>query len=271
MGKPGFGPLLRQWRRTRRMSQEELAEASEVSARHVSFLETGRSAPSRSMVLLLASALDLPLRERNLLLHAAGFAAVYRESPLDPEAMTPVSRVLDLILGHQEPYPAVAVTPGWDLVRTNEAAARVFARLMEDPAAPGVATNVVHAVFHPKGLRPAIVNWDEVGQHLMDRLYRDAWLEGEAGPTHALIEALARYPDVPGRFHAPEVSVPPEVCIPVHVKKGDVELRLFTTITTLGTPIDLTAQELRVESYFPADEASDRWLRAEAEASGRGA
>lgn len=270
MSKAGFGPLLRQWRRTRRMSQEELAEASEVSARHVSFLENGRSAPSRSMVLLLASALDLPLRERNLLLHAAGFAAVYRESPLDAESMTPVLRVLDLILGHQEPYPAVAVTPGWDLVRMNTAAARVFARLMEDPRDTRVARNAVHAVFHPKGLRPAIVNWQEVGQHLMDRLHRDAWLEGDAGPHHTLIDEVSRYPDVPDRFHVPEVSTPPEVCIPVHVKKGDVELRLFTTITTLGTPIDVTAQELRVESYFPADEASDRWLHAEAARAGGG-
>jgi transcriptional regulator with XRE-family HTH domain len=262
MDEPGFGALLRQWRRARRMSQEDLAEASEVSARHVSFLENGRSAPSRTMVLLLASALDLPLRERNLLLHAAGFASVYRESSLAPDEMTPMLRTLDLILGHQEPYPAVAVTRGWDLVRTNAAAARIFAGLMEDPSEPAVARNVVHAVFHPKGLRPAIVNWDEVGQHLMDRLHRDAWVEGADGPHRALLDEVRRYPDVPSRFRVPDLAAAPEVCIPVHVKKGDVELRLFTTLTTLGTPIDVTAQELRIESYFPADEASDRWLRA---------
>lgn len=257
----GFGSLLREWRRIRRMSQEDLADAAEVSARHLSFLENGRSQPSRSMVLVLASALDLPLRERNLLLGAAGFAAVYRESSLGAEEMTPVRRTLELILGHHEPFPAIAVSPLWDLVQMNPAAGRVFSRFVEDPTEPRVATNVVHAIFHPRGLRPFVVNWDEVARHLIDRLHRDALLEREAGGHRDLLASLAAYPDVPGRFAATDVARPPEVSIPVHLKRDDVELRLFTTLTTLGTPIDVTAQELRIESYFPADDATERRLR----------
>lgn len=265
MVSPGFGPLLRQWRRARRLSQQELALEAEISTRHLSFLETGRSTPSRSMVLVLCSALDVPLRERNLLLGAAGFAAVYHESPLAPEPAGPLRRILALILDHQEPYPAVAMTPVWDLVQMNAAATRVFGRFVEDPSEPRVARNVMHAVFHPRGLRPCIVNWDEVSGHLVDRIHRDALLEPERGHRE-LLAALSGYPGVPGRHEALDLARAPAVCLPVHVKKGDVELRLFTTLTTLGTPTDATAQELRIESYFAADDATERWLRAEARA-----
>ena len=127
----GFGPLLRGWRQARRLSQEELGSQAEVSARHLSFLENGRSAPSRSMVLVLASALDLPLRERNLLLASAGFTAVYTESPLGTDECAPLRRTLNLILGHHEPYPAVAVTPVWDLVQLNAAAARTRQTMLQ--------------------------------------------------------------------------------------------------------------------------------------------
>lgn len=256
----GFGPLLREWRRSRRLSQESLALEAEVSTRHLSFLETGRATPSRSMVLVLGSALDLPLRDRNRLLQAAGFAAAYHESRLDPAPAEPLRRTLALILDHAEPYPALAMTPVWDLVQMNAAAARVFGRFVDDPADPGVARNVMHAVFHPRGLRSSIVNWDEVSGHLIDRVHRDALLEPERGHRE-LLEALSAYPDVPTRLEAADLGSAPEVCLPVHVKKDAVELRLFTTLTTLGTPTDATAQELHIESYFPADDATDRWLQ----------
>ena len=175
--------------------------------------------------------------------------------------MTPVRRTLDLILGHHEPFPTVAVTPLWELVQMNRAAARVFTRFVEDPSEALVARNVMHAAFHPKGLRPSIVNWNEVTQHLLDRIHRDALVDREGGGHRELLAALSQYPDVLGRFELLDVSNPPEVCIPVHMKPGGVELRLFTTLTTLGTPIDGTAQELRLESYFPADDATECWLR----------
>lgn len=260
----GFGDLLRRWRRARRYSQEELALEAEVSARHISFLENGRAAPSRSMVLILASALDVPLRDRNLMLASSGFAAVYRESSLT-EPSSPVRRTLDLILSHHDPYPAVAVSALWDVVQLNAAAIRIFAHFVEDPSEPVVATNLVHATLHPRGLRPSIVNWDEVSRHLIDRLHRDAMTDSGGGGYRALLESVASYPGVPARYEAIDVETPPELCLPVHVKKGAVELRMFTTLTTLGTPIDVAAQELRIESYFPADDATAAWLAEQAE------
>jgi transcriptional regulator with XRE-family HTH domain len=242
------------------MSQQDLAGEAEVSTRHISFLETGRSTPSRSMVLVLASSLDLPLRERNLMLTAAGYASVYRESPLESAAKNPVRRTLDLILGHHEPYPAIAVTPVWDVVDMNPAALRLVSHFVADPADP-LSTNLMHAMFNPAGLRDAIVNWDEVSGHAVDRMHRDALLEHDDRGQRELIEAISGYPGVPGRFDTLDISNAPEVCLPVHLKSGELELRLFTTLSTLGTPIDVTAQELRVEAYFPADDATDAWLR----------
>ncbi len=256
-----FGPLLRQWRQSRRMSQERLGLESEVSARHISFIENGKSQPSRTMVLVLASTLDLPLRERNVLLSAAGYAPVYRESGLDPAEMGPLRRILELILAQQEPYPALVVTPRWDLVQMNEAAGRVFAHFLEPPIEPIVATNVMHALFHPRGLRAFVVNWDEVSGTLLDRLRREAMIAPESGELRELLEALEAYPGPAAASREPSVGSSPEVCIAVHLKKGPRELRLFTTLTTLGTPIDVTAQELRIESYFPADDATECWLR----------
>lgn len=262
MQSTGIGPLLRQWRQARRMSQQQLAEDSEVSARHISFIENGKTAPSRQMVLLLTSALDLPLRARNLLLSSAGYAPVYRESSLDEPAMAPVRQTFDLILGHHEPYPAVVLTHLWDIVKMNDAGARVFGYFMEPPVDPIIATNVMHGLFHPNGFRKFVVNWDEVTATLIDRLYREAIVEPEESGHRALLSALQAYPGVPNRFQSVDVSVAPQVCIHLHLKKGKTELRLFTTLTTLGTPVDVTAQELRIESYFPADDATDRWLRS---------
>ena len=176
-----FGPLLKQWRQAKRMSQEQLAEQGEVSARHISFVENGRSAPSRQMVLVLASALDMPLRDRNLMLSAAGFAPVYRESNLDSPEMQHVRSAIDLILAHQEPYPAIVVTHGWDLVKMNRGAARLFATFLESASDPIVAQNAIHALFHPKGIRNFIVNWEEVAGYLLDRLYREAMIEPPPG------------------------------------------------------------------------------------------
>src|SRR5262245_55445511 len=166
----GFGPLLRQWRVARRMSQERLASDAEVSTRHISFIENGRSAPSRSMVLVLASALDLPLRDRNVLLAAAGYAPAYRESALADAADSPLRQTLALVLRHQDPYPALGLTPLWDLIDLNRAALRVFAHFMPEPLEPRIAGNVMHALFHPDGLRRSVVNWDPVAEHLLARL-----------------------------------------------------------------------------------------------------
>lgn len=257
-----FGPLLRQWRAARRMSQERLAADAEVSTRHISFIENGRAAPSRSMVLVLASALELPLRERNVLLAAAGYAPAYRESPLDGDAGSPLRRTLALILRNQDPYPAVGVTPLWNLIDLNAAALRMFAHFLPAPLEPRIAGNVMHALFHPDGLRRSVVNFEPVAEHLLARLRREALLGPEPEGPLALWQELRAYPGVP---RAPDSGAPGPSLDPwlaVHLKRDDVELRLFTTIATLGTPVDVAAEELRIETYFPADPATDAWLRA---------
>lgn len=258
----GFGARLREWRIARRMSQQRLAAAAEVSTRHLSYLETGKSAPSRTMVLVLASALDLPLRDRNALLQAAGFAAVYRESPQSTfDAASPLGRTLDMILRYHGPIPAVAVTPRWDVVQMNAAALRVFAQFMPPDVEPVVAANVMHALCHPRGLRPSIVNWAEVAASALHRVHHESTAEIDRSANEALLESLESYPGVASlRMHQPPHA--PDVCLPVHLKGASTELRLFTTITTLGTPLDVSAEEIRIEVYYPADTATESWLHA---------
>jgi transcriptional regulator with XRE-family HTH domain len=262
MKPTGFGPLLRQWRIARRLSQERLAAQAEVSTRHISFIENGRSLPSRTMVLVLASALDLPLRDRNLLLGAAGYAAVYRESSLARDESSALRRTLASILRHQDPYPALGLTPLWDVIDMNRAALRVFSHFLSEPLAPRIASNAMHAIFHPDGLRCWVVNWDQVAQQLLARLRRDAMLETEPRAHLELLQALQGYPGVSSPQDCDVTAASPDPWLAVHLKRDDAELRFFTTLTTLGTPLDVTAEELRIESYYPADAATDAWLRA---------
>ena len=260
----GFGPLLRQWRTARRMSQQQLAIESEVSTRHISYVENGKSSPSREMVLILASALDLPLRERNSLLSSAGYAPVYRETDLSEPEMMPVRHAFDTILSHHEPYPALVLTRGWDVVKMNDAFARLFAFFLEPPFDPIVGQNVMHALFHPQGVRPHVANWKEVASVLIDRLYRESITELETSESRRLLDALLSYPNMPANIQEIDLAAAPRVCVTVILEKGDTRLELFSTLTTLGTPIDVTAQELRIESYFPADETTGEWLRKSA-------
>ncbi|MGB5812645.1 MAG: transcriptional regulator, partial [Polyangiales bacterium] len=228
----------------------------------ISYVENGKSAPSREMVLILASALDLPLRERNALLSAAGFAPVYRETNLTAPEMMPIRKAFDTILRHHDPYPAIVVTRTWDLVNMNNAFARMMAMFFPTPPVdPIITRNIVHSLFHPAGVRPYVVNWEEVAGVLFDRLYRESILELETSDSRKLMESLLAYPGVSAKLREVDLSVAPEVCIAVKLKKDDVALEFFTTLTTLGTPMDITAQELRIESYFPADEATSEWLR----------
>lgn len=257
------GPLLRQWRTSRGLSQLALAEQAEVSTRHISYVENGRAQPSRQMVLVLASALDIPLRERNSLLTAAGFAPVYRETELAKPPMAHVRKALNFILDRQDPFPATVVNRGWDLVMTNGGAKRWLAAFPVDLDALGpVARNAMHLLFHPEGLRQYVVNWGEVSRVVMARLQREAnddVLREDVGP---LVEALHRYPDMPKRSSVISAADENRVLIPMHTRHKGNELRLFTTITSLGTPLDITAQELRIECYYPADDATEAWFHA---------
>jgi transcriptional regulator with XRE-family HTH domain len=253
-----FGPLLREHRVSRRLSQEVMAHQAEISARHLSCLETGRASPSREMVLVLGSALDLPLRERNTLLAAAGFAPVYQSSPLDGTVLEPVRRAIDHLLATHEPFGAVVVDRDWNVLRMNNGARRILEWALDGLTPPEAAMrNVVVATLHPAALRSRITNFAEVAATIADRARRELAVETDATRRKLLGSWI-----VDAASHARQAEPSAGPFVPLHLRKGDDELRLFTTLTTMGTPIDVTAQELHIESYFPADEATERRLRA---------
>jgi transcriptional regulator with XRE-family HTH domain len=250
-----FGQLIQGWRRTRGKSQLDLALDAEVSARHLSFLETGRAKPSRQMVLNLASVLNVPHRERNELLVAAGFAPLYSESALDAPAIGPFRRAIDLILRHQEPYPAVVMNRLWDLVLTNSAAERFFGFLGpgELPGPP----NVLRSMFHPAGLRSRVRNWDQVAEALIQRVHREALGGVLGGRLEALLGEVLAYPEVPARLRRPDPSRPPAPLVEIVFAKDERIFSYFSTVTTLGTAQDVALQELRIECFFPADRETE--------------
>src|SRR5712691_5544265 len=253
-----FGTLLKHWRLARRMSQLALALEAEISARHLSFLETGRALPSRDMVLLLASMLDVPLRERNALLLAAGYAPVYQERSLAAPELAPVQRALDFILRRQEPYPGLVLDQYWNVVLHNEGAARVF-RYFLPPDASGISgrPNAMRLTFHPQGLRPWITNWDALASQLIQRLHHEVVRALPGDRAVALLAELLAYPGVPPQWRTPDLAVAAVPLLPLELCKGDVRMSFFTTLATLGTPQDITLEELCIESFFPADQATE--------------
>ncbi len=261
MGTDSFGSMLRRWREGARLTQEQLADDAEVSTRHLSCLERGKARPSRQMVLVLASVLELELRDRNVMLGCAGFAPVYPSSALDSLAMAPIKRAIDLVLQKQEPYGAVVVDRTWNLLRFNDGATRMLAAFLPVmPEDPRISGNLLRALLHPQGLRPCIVNWVEMAAFTLERIDRECSLHPHDEDRKALRAELLTYPGVAALMPdgAPRANDPVAT---IHLKHGDTEVKLFTMLTTLGTPMDVTAQELAIESYFPADEASERWLR----------
>lgn len=261
MPSPSFGPLLKRWRQARRLSQEQLSADAEISTRHLSFLENGKSKPSREMVLLLSSALELDLRDRNALLHVAGFAPAYASTGLESLRMAPVKRAVELMLKQQEPYGAVLVDRVWNVLQMNEGAQRMMARFFPaEPPPPEIAANVIKATLHPKGLRPVLVNWVEVAVFTLERLDRECAMFPHDAERQKLRDEVKKYPGLSALTLPTEPSTDAPAAL-VHLKKGKDEIRLFTMVTTLGTPLDITAQELAIESYFPADDATEAWLR----------
>ena len=256
-----LGPLLRQWRERRRMSQLALALEAEISSRHLSFMETGRSRPSRAMVLLLAEVLEVPPRARNDLLAAAGFPPIYRESGLDAPEMAPFRRALDFILRQQEPYPAIVLDRYWDILLANEGTDRFMALFLDSEAAAALGPpNALRLICHAQALRPYIVNWEATAAALIQWLHRDLLRSADAG-MRILLDELLAYPDVPRNWRTLDLDAPTEPFLTIEMQKGDTHLKFFTTLTTLGTPYDITLHELRIESFFPADESTDTALR----------
>ena len=251
------GELLRQWREHRRLSQLELALEAEISARHLSFVETGRSLPSREMILRLADHLEVPLRERNHLLLAAGYAPVYAETELDSPRMLAVRQAVRQILSGHEPYPAVVIDGRWNLVEANESVALFTRDIPPELLAP--PANVLRASLHPDGMATRIVNLGEWRAHLLGRLRRQVALT--ADPELAqLYQELRAYPC--GQPE-PEVEVPGpgDIVVPLRIRHDGEELAFFGTVATFGTPLDITVAELVIESFFPADARTAAFLR----------
>ncbi len=265
-----LGPLLRQWRGRRRLSQLTLAVEAEVSSRHLSFIETGRAKPSREMVLLLARVLEVPPRGRNELLLAAGYAPVYLERGLGSPEMSQVRRALDFMLRQQEPFPALVVDGHWNVLMSNEGMQRVMA-LFLDPAQAATLgpANAMRLFYHPRGVRPYIVNWEATAAALIQWLHRDL-LRGDP-EIGRLLDELLSYPDVPHHWRKLDLDASTAPFLAVELARGDIHLKFFSTLTSLGVPYDITLHELRVEAFFPADEGSEALMRRLAREAGASA
>jgi transcriptional regulator with XRE-family HTH domain len=256
------GVLLREWRAARRMSQLELALEADVSARHLSCVETGKSQPSREMIARLAEALTMPLRERNAMLMAAGYAPGYPETGLRTTELAQIRRAIELILEHQEPYPAFVLNRHWDVIQTNRSAARIADFLIGGSA----HTNMVRQFFDPNDLRSVVANWEEVAGDLIRHLHDELGATPFDTKARALLDEVLRYPGVPPQWRAGEPAAPPPPILTVEFRKDNQVLRFFSTITTFGTSRDVTIDELRIECAFPADDSTAERCRVLASA-----
>jgi transcriptional regulator with XRE-family HTH domain len=271
--KSSFGSILSEWRAVRRLSQLDLALLTGISQRHISFVESGRAQPSRDMIFKLADGLDLRLRARNDLFLAAGYAPAYPERRLDLAEMKAAREALEMILRHHEPYPAVVTDANWNVVMQNAAASRIIAYCVGTEALrqlfPDGVLNFMQLMFSQGGLRPNVLNWTHTRAALLNRLRRES-----AGSSASPSEALRRKFDSDVRAQGDEISLHDERLDPMlslELRVGDVQLRLFNTFTTFGTPQDVLLQELRIDMSFPADEATRRFLDAAAESGIEGA
>lgn len=257
-----FSNILKQWRDRRKLSQLELALMSQVSQRHISFLESGRAKPSQEMVLQLANVLEVPLRQQNLMLSAAGFAPIHAETDLSAPEMASICKALSFMLHQQEPYPALVIDRYWNMLLTNEGATRLLSifidmdRLQKLFCIDG-KINLARIVLDPQGLKSFITNWEEVTKHILQRIYREANASMNEQST-LLFEELVNYPDVAEIWQHSHRTTQNDLILITQFKHNDLNLRFFSTIATLGTPYDITLQEIRIESLFPADEATER-------------
>ncbi len=250
------GEHIRDWRRRRRLTQLGLALDAEISPKHLSFIETGRSRPSRQMVLHLAEQMDVPLRERNAMLIAAGFAPVFPERPLDSPDLAAARRAVDLVLKGHEPFPALAVDRQWNLVAANAA---VGPFLVDEPELLVQPMNVLRMTLHPKGMAPRIANLTEWRGHLLERLRRQIELTADAG-LKALYDELKAYPAPPAAVGAPHGQDLGGVAVPMRLQTGQGLMSFISTVTVFGTPTDVTLSELALETFFPADDFTAKAL-----------
>jgi transcriptional regulator with XRE-family HTH domain len=257
-----FGRLLKEWRTRRSLSQLDLALAIRTTQRHLSFIESGRAAPSRDMILRLSAAMDVPLRQQNALLLAAGYAPFWRERNLLAPDLAMVNTALDYMLAQHEPYPAFVIDRRWNLLRANRGASALTEFLLgpmpADPAAEPV--NLAIALMSSEGLRPFLSNWEEVAHYFLRSVQADAQADG-APETLALLNRLLALPDVAALTERPPPAETQAPVLPMRFQQGNISLSMFTTIATLGTPRDVTLQEVRIECFFPMDDTTARLFR----------
>lgn len=248
---PPVGVLLREWRAARRLSQLDLSLETGVSTRHLSCIETGKAQPSRETLFRLADALSMPLRERNALLLAAGYAPQYSENTLVTPALERMREAIELIVAHQEPYPAFVINRHFDVLMANQAAQRVNHLLMRGKQSPH--SNLLRQVFDPDDFRAVIVNWPEVAQKFLRHLHADIAAAPTDKAAQALLDEVLAYPDVPARWRFRDVEQEPAPVLNLVFRSDLGDLRFFETITTFAAPRDVTLDELRIECAFPAD------------------
>lgn len=252
-GAATAGALLRTWRHARRLSQLALALDADISLRHLSYVETGRARPSRELLIRLAGVLDIPLRERNALLVSGGYAPVWFESGLGAPEMAQARAAIELILRHHEPYPAFVMDRHWNVLMSNDASKR-FRRFMLGEHS--TEANIVKLVLHPDHLRPLMANWEEAAEDLIRHLHNQIAAAPSDDRARALLAEVLAYPDVPARWRLREIGAQSAPLMTTRYCKDGVAFGLFSTVTTFGTPHDVTLDELRIECGFPADAGS---------------
>ncbi|WP_395063861.1 helix-turn-helix transcriptional regulator [Paraburkholderia silvatlantica] len=253
-----LGTLLRYWRDARGVSQLDLSLDAGISQRQISFIESGRSVPGRDTLLTLAQTLDVPLRERNALLLAAGYAPIYSEAPWNAQEMQQVVRALERVMRQHDPFPAIVMDRHWNVLMTNDAAPRFFGHFV-DMAARAGPRNLLRLMFDPQGMRPFLADWENVSRSLLQRVYREAVGRVIDDETRTLLDELLAYPGVPGdwKAHHGSAATPTMPVIPLSLIDDGTVLRYFSMVTSVGTPQNIAAQELRLECMFPADDATE--------------
>jgi len=265
-----FSSMMIKWRKLKKLSQLDLSLESDVSQRHISFMESGRSKPSREMVLALAEVLGIPLRDRNLLLSAAGFAPIFKERALDNDEMSSVQHALEMSLAHHEPYPAIVADRNWNLVMRNQAAVRMIG-LMGDPEEvwkrvdPSGDKNVYRLSFHPQGMQPLISNWNEMAKLLLFRLQREVTADPNNAYLSDLLEEVTEMSGLDVGRTVADLSQPLAPILPMEMTTAGVTLKVFSMISSFGTALDITAEELKVETFFPADDFTKLFFQRLAE------
>jgi transcriptional regulator with XRE-family HTH domain len=253
-----FPALLRYWRAKRGMSQLDLAVAADVSARHVSFLETGRAQPGREMVLRLGATLDVPLRDQNEMLRAAGFPPEFGEPSVHGELPAPIARAIDRMIAAHDPFPITLLDRRWDVLRAGDGGMRLLMRFVAEPAAMPARPNAFGLLFDPRLARPFIADWESVAHAMVARLHRESLARASDAELGHLLRSLFEYPGVPEAWRQPDFSAPNDPMLTLRLRRDGLDLAFLTTITAFSAPGNVTLEELRIESYFPLDEATER-------------